>query len=58
MNAANFKTNKGRKLGKYLLIATVIGAIAIIILSSTGMVTREDLIQLHFKLIEICPFCM
>ena len=58
MNAANFKTNMGRKLGKYLLIAAVISAIVIIILISTGIVTWEDLIQMHFKLIEICPFCM
>ena len=58
MNAANFKTNKGRKLGKYLLIAAVIGAILIIIFISTGIVTWKDLIQMHFKLIEICPFCM
>ena len=58
MNAANFKTNKGRKLGKYLLIAAVIGAIVIIILISTGIVTWEDLIQMHFNQIEICPFCM
>ena len=58
MNAANFKNNKGRKLGEYLLIAAVIGAIVIIILISTGIVTWKDLIQMHFKLIEVCPFCM
>jgi archaellum biogenesis protein FlaJ (TadC family) len=58
MSAANFKTNKDRKLGKYLLIAAVIGAIVIIILISTGIVTWKDLIQMHFKQIEICPFCM
>jgi archaellum biogenesis protein FlaJ (TadC family) len=58
MSAANFKTNKDRKLGKYLLIAAVIGAIVIIILISTGIVTWKDLIQMHFKLIEACPFCM
>ena len=58
MCAANFKTNKGRKLGKYLLIAAVIGAIAIIILISTGIVTLNDLVGIHFKLIEACPFCM
>ena len=58
MNAANFKTNMGRKLGKYLLIAGVIGAIVIIILISTGIVTWKDLMEIHFKLIEICPFCM
>ena len=58
MNAANFKTNKGRKLGMYLLIAGVISAIVIIILISTGIVTWEDLVKMHFKLIEICPFCM
>ena len=58
MNAANFKTNKGRRLGKYLLIAAVISTIAIIILISTGIVTWEDLIQKHFNQIEICPFCM
>jgi hypothetical protein len=51
MNAAN-------KLLKYLLIAVVIGAIVIIILISTGIVTWEDLVKMHFKLIEICPFCM
>ena len=58
MSAANFKTNKDRKLGKYLLIAAVIGAIVIIILISTGIVTWKDLVQMHFKLIEACPFCM
>jgi hypothetical protein len=58
MNAANLKTDLGRKLGMYLLIAGVISAIVIIILISTGIVTWEDLIQMHFKLIEICPFCM
>ena len=51
MNAAN-------KLLKYLLIAVVIGAIVIIILISTGIVTWKDLVQMHFKLIEACPFCM
>ena len=58
MNAANFKTNRGRKLGMYLLIAGVISAIVIIILISTGIVSWKYLIQMHFKLIEICPFCM
>ena len=58
MNAANFKTSKGRKLGKYLLISGVIGAIIIIILISTGIITWNELVQMHFKLIEICPFCM
>ena len=58
MSAANFKTNKGRKLGMYLLIAGVISAIVIIILISTGIVTWEDLVKMQFKLIEICPFCM
>jgi hypothetical protein len=58
MNAANFKTNKGRRLGKYLLIAGVISAIAIIILISTGIVSWKYLIQMHFKLIEACPLCM
>ena len=58
MNAANLKSNTGRKLGKYLLIAGVIGAIAIIILVLTGKMTWKDLIQIHQKLIEICPFCM
>ena len=58
MNAANFKTNRGRKLGKYLLIAGVISAIVIIILISTGKMNWKDLIQIHQKLIEICPFCM
>ena len=58
MNAANFKISIGRKLGKYLLIAAVIGAILIIILISTGIVTWKDLMEIHFKLIEICPFCM
>ncbi len=58
MSAANFKSNKARKLGKYLLIAAVIGAVAIIILISTGIVTLNDLVGIHFKLIKICPFCM
>lgn len=58
MNAANFKTNKGRKLGKYLMIAAIIGAIVVLILLSTGIVSWKYLIQMHFKLIEACPFCM
>lgn len=58
MNAGNLKSNTGRKLGKYLLISGVIGLIIIIILISTGIVTWEDLVGIHFKLIEICPFCM
>jgi len=58
MNAANFKTNKGRKLGKYLMIAGILSAIFIIILISTGIVSLNDLVGIHFKLIEICPFCM
>jgi len=58
MNAANYKTNRAQKLGKYLLIAGLISATVIIILISTGLVTWNDLIQMHFKLIEACPFCM
>jgi hypothetical protein len=58
MNAANLNTDLGRKLGMYLLISGVISAIANIILISTGIVTWEDLVKMHFKLIEICPFCM
>ena len=58
MNAANFKTNRGRKLGKYLLIAAVIGAIVVLVLLSAGIVSWEYLIKMHFKLIEACPFCM
>jgi hypothetical protein len=58
MNAANLKSNKGRKLGKYLLIVGAISGIFIIAIISTGLVTWNDLIQIHFKLIEFCPFCM
>jgi len=58
MNEANLKTDLGRKLGMYLLIAGVISAITIIILISTGIVTWKYLIQMHFELIEACPFCM
>ena len=58
MSAANFKSNKARKLGKYLLIAGVIGAFVIIILISSGIITWKDLIQIHQKLVQICPFCM
>jgi uncharacterized membrane protein YraQ (UPF0718 family) len=58
MNALNSKSDIARRVGKYLLIAAVIGAILIIILISTGIVTWKDLMEIHFKLIEICPFCM
>ena len=59
MNTANLKTNMGgRKLGKCFLIAGIISAVVIIILISTGLVTWNDLIQMYFKLIKICPFCM
>ena len=51
MNAAN-------KLLKYFVIGGVVSAIVIIILISTGIVTWKDLVQMHFKQIEICPFCM
>ena len=49
MNAAHFKNNKGRKLGKYLLIAAVTGAVIIIILISTGILTWRDLVEIHFQ---------
>ena len=59
MNTANLKTNMdGRKLGKCFLIAGIISAVVIIILISTGLVTWNDLIQMQYKLIKACPFCM
>ncbi len=58
MSALNSKSDIARRALMYLLIAAVIGAIAIIILISTGIVSWKYLIQMHFKLIEICPFCM
>jgi hypothetical protein len=58
MNAANYKTNRGRRALRYLLIAAVIGTIVVLLLLSTGIVSWKYLIQMHFKLIEACPLCM
>ena len=58
MNALNSKSGIARRVLRYLLIAAVIGTIVVLILLSTGIVSWKDLIQMHFKLIEACPFCM
>ena len=58
MSALNSKSGIARRVLRYLLIAAVIGAIVIIILISTGIVSWKYLIEMHFKLIEVCPFCM
>ena len=58
MNAANLKTDLGLRLGKYILISGIIAAIVIVVLISTGLLTWKDLMEMHFKLIEVCPFCM
>ena len=58
MSALNSKSGIAGRVLRYLLIAAVISAIVIIILISTGIVTWEDLVKIHFKQIEICPFCM
>jgi hypothetical protein len=58
MSALNSKSDIARRALMYLLIAAVIGAIVVLVLLSTGIVSWKYLIQMHFKLIEICPFCM
>ena len=52
------KKRTANKLLKYFVIGGVVSAIVIIILISTGIVTWKDLVQMHFKMIEACPFCM
>jgi len=52
------KKRTANKLLKYFVIGGVISAIVILTLISTGKITCRDLIQIHQKLIEICPFCM
>ena len=58
MDALNSKSGIARRFLRYLLIAIVIGAIVVLILHATGIVSWKYLIQMHFKLIEACPFCM
>ena len=58
MSALNSKSGIARRALMYLLIAAVIGTIVVLVLLSTGIVSWKYLIQMHFKLIEICPFCM
>ena len=58
MSALNSKSDIARRALMYLLIAAVIGAIVVLVLLSTGIVSWKYLIQMHFKLIEACPLCM